>query len=108
MACTTRRADSGFTPTAALLPGFAEGRCAIQDAGAQWASQLLPVSGEDRVLDVGSAPGGKLFASAALHPAAEFVAVELSEHRSQQLMAEAERLGLTDRFTLHIEDAPQA
>ncbi len=41
------------------LPGFAEGRVSVQDAGAQLAALLLDVRGGMRVLDACAAPGGK-------------------------------------------------
>ena len=41
------------------LPGFAEGRVSLQDAGAQLAAPLLDVRGGMHVLDACAAPGGK-------------------------------------------------
>jgi 16S rRNA (cytosine967-C5)-methyltransferase len=41
------------------LPGFAEGRVSVQDAGAQFACALLAVRPGERVLDACAAPGGK-------------------------------------------------
>ena len=41
------------------LPGFAEGRVSVQDAGAQWAARLLDASPGMKVLDACAAPGGK-------------------------------------------------
>ncbi|MCE5182315.1 MAG: 16S rRNA (cytosine(967)-C(5))-methyltransferase RsmB [Betaproteobacteria bacterium] len=41
------------------LPGFADGAVSVQDAGAQWAAQLLDVAAGMRVLDACAAPGGK-------------------------------------------------
>lgn len=41
------------------LPGFAEGLCSVQDAGAQRAAPLLGVVDGMRVLDACAAPGGK-------------------------------------------------
>jgi 16S rRNA (cytosine967-C5)-methyltransferase len=41
------------------LPGFAEGRVSLQDAGAQLAAPLLDVRAGMRVLDACAAPGGK-------------------------------------------------
>jgi len=41
------------------LPGFAEGLCSVQDAGAQRAAPLLDVHDGMRVLDACAAPGGK-------------------------------------------------
>ena len=42
-----------------LIPGFAEGRVSVQDAGAQLAAPLLDVQDGMRVLDACAAPGGK-------------------------------------------------
>ncbi|MFN3715855.1 MAG: 16S rRNA (cytosine(967)-C(5))-methyltransferase RsmB [Thiobacillus sp.] len=41
------------------LPGFAEGRVSVQDAGAQYAARLLDARPGMRVLDACAAPGGK-------------------------------------------------
>ena len=41
------------------LPGFADGLVSVQDAGAQWAAQLLDAADGMRVLDACAAPGGK-------------------------------------------------
>lgn len=41
------------------LPGFADGQVSVQDGGAQWIPQLLPIAAGDRVLDACAAPGGK-------------------------------------------------
>ena len=41
------------------IPGFEQGLCAVQDAGAQLAAQLLPLQDGMRVLDACAAPGGK-------------------------------------------------
>jgi 16S rRNA (cytosine967-C5)-methyltransferase len=41
------------------LPGFAEGLCSVQDAGAQRAAPLLDAHAGMRVLDACAAPGGK-------------------------------------------------
>ena len=41
------------------IPGFADGLCSVQDAGAQLAAPLLDVANGMRVLDACAAPGGK-------------------------------------------------
>nr|WP_256440730.1 16S rRNA (cytosine(967)-C(5))-methyltransferase RsmB [Polynucleobacter sp. MWH-Spelu-300-X4] len=41
------------------LPGFFEGACSVQDAGAQLAAYLLAPKAQSRVLDACAAPGGK-------------------------------------------------
>ncbi|MGH8286450.1 MAG: 16S rRNA (cytosine(967)-C(5))-methyltransferase RsmB [Steroidobacteraceae bacterium] len=43
----------------ATIPGFAEGRVSVQDAGAQLAAPLLDARPQMRVLDACAAPGGK-------------------------------------------------
>jgi 16S rRNA (cytosine967-C5)-methyltransferase len=43
----------------AQIPGFAQGLCSVQDAGAQRAAQLLEIAPGQRVLDACAAPGGK-------------------------------------------------
>lgn len=43
----------------AQIPGFAEGRVSVQDAGAQLAAPLLDLQDGMRVLDACAAPGGK-------------------------------------------------
>ena len=42
-----------------LIPGFEQGLCSVQDAGAQLAAPLLDVHDGMRVLDACAAPGGK-------------------------------------------------
>jgi 16S rRNA (cytosine967-C5)-methyltransferase len=41
------------------LPGFSEGLLSVQDAGAQFAAELLDAQPRERVLDACAAPGGK-------------------------------------------------
>ncbi len=41
------------------IPGFFDGSCSVQDAGAQLAAHLLAPSPKSRVLDACAAPGGK-------------------------------------------------
>jgi 16S rRNA (cytosine967-C5)-methyltransferase len=41
------------------LPGFADGKLSVQDAGAQYAARLLDVHDGQRTLDACAAPGGK-------------------------------------------------
>jgi 16S rRNA (cytosine967-C5)-methyltransferase len=88
----------------ARVPGFAEGLCSVQDAGAQWAAQLLDVHDGQRVLDACSAPGGKtahLLELATL----DLLALELDAERLQRVERNLERLKLT--ATLRLGDARQ-
>ncbi|HRP65673.1 MAG TPA: 16S rRNA (cytosine(967)-C(5))-methyltransferase RsmB [Thauera sp.] len=77
----------------ARLPGFAEGRVSVQDAGAQWAARLLAPQTGERVLDACAAPGGKtahLLESADI----ELLALELDPGRAERIGRNLARLGL--------------
>jgi len=104
------------------LPGFAEGRVSVQDAGAQWAARLLDVKdgmrvlrqdrpeGEClaayplRVLDACAAPGGKtghLLERADIN----LTALDADAHRLARVQENLDRLGL--RAKLVVGDAAQ-
>ncbi len=75
------------------IPGFWEGLCSVQDAGAQLAGQLLPVKDGDRVLDACAAPGGKtthLLEKAAV----QMTALEVDAVRAGRIQENLDRLGL--------------
>jgi len=76
------------------LPGFAEGRVSVQDAGAQWAAPWLCVRDGERVLDACAAPGGK---GAHLLELAdiELTALELDPVRTERMRDNFVRLGLS-------------
>ncbi|PKO56385.1 MAG: 16S rRNA (cytosine(967)-C(5))-methyltransferase RsmB, partial [Betaproteobacteria bacterium HGW-Betaproteobacteria-19] len=79
------------------LPGFAEGRLSVQDAGAQWAASLLEVADGQRVLDACSAPGGK--AAHLLEFAdIDLTALELDPQRAARVRSNLDRLGLEARI----------
>jgi 16S rRNA (cytosine967-C5)-methyltransferase len=75
------------------LPGFFDGLVSVQDAGAQYAAQLLDVSDGMRVLDACSAPGGK---TAHILECAdvEMVAVDKDEQRLRRVAENLQRLQL--------------
>ncbi len=76
------------------IPGFAEGRVSVQDAGAQWAAQLLDVHNGMRVLDACAAPGGKTGHLLELHDVG-LVALDVDEYRLGRVRQNLERLGLS-------------
>ena len=85
----------------ARLPGHAEGRLSVQDAGAQWAARLLGAQDGERVLDACSAPGGK--AAHILERAdADLLALELDPARAVRVERNLARLGL--RAELKVAD----
>ncbi|NNF51593.1 MAG: 16S rRNA (cytosine(967)-C(5))-methyltransferase RsmB [Gammaproteobacteria bacterium] len=77
------------------LPGFAEGKVSVQDAGAQIAAGLLAPKPGEKILDACSAPGGK-----AAHIAescdclCDILAVDISAERLERVHENSERLGL--------------
>jgi 16S rRNA (cytosine967-C5)-methyltransferase len=77
----------------ARLPGFADGRVSVQDAGAQHAAPWLDLASGQRVLDACAAPGGK--AAHILELAdVELTALELDASRATRIDANLARLGL--------------
>lgn len=81
----------------ARIPGFAEGRVSVQDAGAQWAAELLDVKDGMRVLDACAAPGGK---TGHILEAADvgLLALDSDEKRLQRVQQNLDRLGLVARL----------
>ena len=78
------------------LPGFAEGLCSVQDAGAQRAAQLLDIHDGMQVLDACAAPGGK--AAHILETArVDLLALDSDAGRAVRVSENLLRLGLRAR-----------
>lgn len=83
-----------FRPVAVeKLPGFFDGLVSVQDAGAQFAAQLLDLQEGMRVLDACAAPGGKT-AHALEIANVEMSAVDKDEQRLQRVYQNLQRLNL--------------
>jgi 16S rRNA (cytosine967-C5)-methyltransferase len=77
----------------ASLPGFAEGRVSVQDAGAQLAPKLLDVRPGMRVLDACAAPGGKTgHILESVDGPVDLVAVDIDAGRAGRIRENLERL----------------
>lgn len=78
------------------LPGFRAGRVSVQDAGAQFAAELLDVRDGQRVLDSCAAPGGK---TAHLLERADIrlTALDCDSQRLTRVEENMTRLGFTAR-----------
>jgi 16S rRNA (cytosine967-C5)-methyltransferase len=76
----------------AALPGFAEGRVSVQDAGAQFAALLLDTQPGHRVLDACAAPGGKSAHILQRQPEIELLAVDDDAARLALVNATFERI----------------
>ncbi len=77
----------------AQLPGFADGRVCVQDAGAQLASALLDVEPGQRVLDACAAPGGKTGALLEAADPLEVTAIDVDPGRLARVAENLQRLG---------------
>jgi 16S rRNA (cytosine967-C5)-methyltransferase len=75
------------------LPGFAEGRLSVQDAGAQFAYPFLGVEDGMRVLDACAAPGGKT-THILERVRCDLTALDRDERRLQRIRENLARLGL--------------
>jgi len=103
--------DCGLTldqPLAsARLPGFDEGLVSVQDAGAQFAAQLLDARSGERVLDACAAPGGK---SAHILERAggdlDLTALDIDPIRLERVRESLSRLGLSARVVQGDAAAP--
>ena len=80
-----------------ILPGYAEGKVSVQDAGAQWAAQFLGLQDGQTVLDACSAPGSKGAQILELAEV-ELTAVEKNRERCQTIQGTFRRLGLNARI----------
>ena len=78
------------------LPGFSEGLCSVQDAGAQRAALLLDVHDGMHVLDACAAPGGKT-AHALELAEVDLLALDADAGRALRVSENLFRLGLTAR-----------
>ncbi len=77
------------------LPGFDEGRFAVQDQASSFVVAALDPQPGDRVLDVCAAPGGKATHAACLAgPDGLVVAADVSLTRLELVRANADRLGI--------------
>ncbi len=81
------------------LPGFGEGDVSVQDAGAQWAADLLSVRPGQRVLDACAAPGGKTgHLLEAAGGAIDLLAVDVSAARLALVEDNLRRIGRPARL----------
>lgn len=78
------------------LPGFADGLCSVQDAGAQRAAELLDAHDGMRVLDACAAPGGKT-AHILENSRVDMLALDADAGRAVRVTENLLRLGLQAR-----------
>lgn len=88
------------------LPGYTDGLFSVQDAGAQFAAQLLRPEAGELILDACAAPGGKTAHLFELQPSITLHALDVSESRLQRVEENCSRLGFSPE--LIVADAAQA
>lgn len=88
------------------LPGFAEGRLSVQDAGAQSAAELLELADGLRVLDACAAPGGKA-AHILERGEVDLLAIDSDGERAARIESGWTRLGLSGRTIVGDASAPE-
>jgi 16S rRNA (cytosine967-C5)-methyltransferase len=74
------------------LPGFDQGLLSVQDAGAQFAAELLDTQPRQRVLDACAAPGGKTGHILERTPDVELVALDIDATRLARVAQNLQRL----------------
>lgn len=85
------------------LPHFAEGFVSVQDIAPMQAAPLLSVKAGEKVLDLCTAPGGKLCHLLERHPDADITGLDLSASRMETVKENLARLNLS--ATLVVADA---
>jgi len=85
------------------LPGFREGRFAVQDEASAFVASLVDARPGERVADVCAGPGGKTAALACAVDDGLVVAADVGERRANLVARTAERLGV--RPAILVQDA---
>lgn len=81
----------------ANLPGFAEGKFAVQDISSMLAVEAAGICPGDKVFDVCAAPGGKTaYAAMLVTDAGAVVAGDVSAYKTAMIEENCERLGLSN------------
>lgn len=87
------------------LPGFAEGKFAVQDVSSMLAVEAAGIKPGDKVLDLCAAPGGKTAYAAMLAGESGMVeARDLNAYKTARIAETCKRLGLSN-VTVRIHDA---
>lgn len=77
-----------------MLPGFGEGLVSVQDAGAQLAAAILPLSQGAKILDACAAPGGKTCHLLEKGADLKLIALDSEAERCEKIHENLQRLKL--------------
>ena len=78
------------------LPGYREGKWTVQDESSMFAVTAAGLTGDEFLMDVCAAPGGKATHAASLLPAGHVEAFDLTEQKVERIRENAARLRLTN------------
>lgn len=81
------------------LPGYQNGEFTVQDVSSMLVTQAAGLQGEEFVLDVCAAPGGKSLHAAGTLPKGHVLARDLTEYKVAQINENRDRLQLTNLET---------
>lgn len=87
------------------LPGYREGLWTIQDESSMFAVEACGIRGDETVMDVCAAPGGKSMHAASLLKEGRVLAFDLSHKKTEQIRKNIKRMGLEDRISVSEQDA---
>ncbi|MCM1101225.1 MAG: 16S rRNA (cytosine(967)-C(5))-methyltransferase RsmB [Clostridium sp.] len=85
---------AGNTENIAGLPGYAEGKFVVQDAGSAMAVEAAGIREGDFVVDICAAPGGKSILAA--EKAGRVLARDVSEAKTGMILENVRRMGMTN------------
>ena len=78
------------------LPGYRKGKWTVQDESSMFAVTAAGLTGDEFLMDVCAAPGGKATHAASLLPAGHVEAFDLTEQKVERIRENAARLRLTN------------
>ena len=87
------------------LPGYAQGRWTIQDESSMFVAEAAGIRGDEIVMDVCAAPGGKSMHAASYLKEGRVLAFDLTDHKVRQIRRNIQRMGLEDRVQAQVQDA---
>lgn len=85
------------------LQGFEEGRFTVQDISSMLMVEAAGILKEDICMDICAAPGGKSMLAAS--KAKSVLARDVSEHKTELISLNCERMGLSDKVFVEVWDA---
>ena len=87
------------------LPGYREGLWTIQDESSMFAVEAAGIRGDETVMDVCAAPGGKSMHAASLLREGRVLAFDLSHKKTEQIRKNIKRMGLEGKISVADQDA---